>query len=99
MIAKGGEQRGITVQEFWHERKEAFVRLKQWEEERKSRTFLFGKIVVGMLESIIHRMANSSFENDTFGQYFANFIKLQKEHSNNILKNANKHFDPMHANY
>lgn len=52
---------------FWQDRKESFVNLKLWEEERKNKTQMLGKVVIAMTENVLSRMQTAVVENETFG--------------------------------
>ncbi len=47
----------------------------------RSKSNLLGHIILGMNESILHRMTNSAYENETFINYFQLYIKIQTEHA------------------
>jgi hypothetical protein len=77
------------------ERKENFVRLKLWEENRGNITHNLATVVIGMIGVLLQRIENSATENETFAQYFQNYIKIWNDHSIVIEKNAQKFLTPM----
>lgn len=54
------------AEQFWIDRKEKFVRLKVWEENRLQQTQLIATVVTGMLSLLLQRIENSATENETF---------------------------------
>ena len=82
-------------EEFWRERKENFVKLKVWEDNRCNVTHNLATVIIGMLGILFQRMENSATENETFVQYFESYIKIWNDHSNIIEKNATKFLTPM----
>ena len=48
-----------------------------------------------MLGILMQRIENSATENETFVQYFENYIKIWNEHSTSVEKNAQKFLMPM----
>lgn len=84
---------------FWQDRKESFVNLKLWEEERKNKTSMLGKVVIAITENILNRMQTAVVENETFANYLDSLMKIQIEHSQTLVKNANKFLDPMRSTY
>jgi hypothetical protein len=81
--------------EFWIERKLNFVKLKTWEAERRKIPDNLATVVIGMLENLFKRLENSSSENETLMQYFANYVKNLNENANLFEKNAKKHLSPL----
>jgi hypothetical protein len=60
---------------------------------------MLGKVLITIAENILSRMQSAVQENDTFASYLESLIKIQVEHSQSLIKNANKFFDPMKATY
>ena len=75
-------------EDFWKDRKESFIKLKMWEENRSNVTHQLATLVIGMIGILMQRIENSATENETFVQYFENYIKIWNEHSTTVEKNA-----------
>jgi len=60
---------------------------------------MLGKVVIAITENILSRMQTAVVENDTFANYLDSLMKIQIEHSQNLVKNANKFLDPMKTTY
>ena len=74
-------------EEFWVVRKQNFILMKEWEEDRALRETLLAKVVFGIFESIIHRLGSAQFENEQLMSYFKNYAKLMEDHSQALIKN------------
>ena len=77
------------------ERKENFVKLKLWEDNRMNVTHNLATVVIGMLGLLLQRIENSATENESFAQYFQSYIKIWNDHSLVIEKNAQKFLTPI----
>ena len=60
---------------------------------------MLGKVVIAITENILSRMQSAVVENDTFANYLDSLMKIQLEHSQTLVKNANKFLDPMRSTY
>ena len=66
---------------FWQERKECYIMIKLWEEDRRNKTLMLGKVLITMTENILARMLGSVQENEVLTSYLESMIKIQLEHS------------------
>ena len=71
------------------------MRLKLWEDNRSNIVHNLAAVVIGMLGVLLQRIENSATENETFAQYFQNYIKICNDHSMTIEKNAQEFLTPM----
>jgi F0F1-type ATP synthase membrane subunit b/b' len=65
----------------------------------RNKSVILGKLLVTMIENILKRMGESVQENETFANYLESMMKIQLEHSQSLIKNANKYLDPLKASY
>jgi len=84
---------------FWQERKECYIKIKLWEDDRRNKTLMLGKVLISMTENILRRMLASVQENEVLTNYLESMIKIQLEHSQSLIKNANKYLDPLVTGY
>lgn len=82
-------------EQFWKERKESFVLLKLWEENRLIASQSLAIVVTGMLNVLLQRIDQSSQESDRLLKYFESFINHWNEHIINLEKNTKKHITPI----
>ena len=88
--------REIAIGEhFWKDRKENFIKLKLWDDNRMNITQNLATLLIGMLGILMQRIENSATENETFVEYFQSYVKIWNDHSLNIEKNAQKFLMPM----
>ena len=71
---------------FWSDKKEGFVRIKEWEEKRRATMFKNKKILVSMLQRLVAKLRNSANENVTFLNYFSSLITTELEYAEKIRK-------------